>query len=258
MHVAITGAAGQVGRVVVDAFEDREQTLFTHTEHEDFDSELLDGTDREAFGAALSGVDTLVHLAWVTADSGGWSEGDEANLRMTANALAAASENDLDRVVLASSGHVFGMYNRDDPSKFESIVERPTTVVDTDTSPRPDSFYGVTKVATEAFCSYYADRDDIDIVVVRIGWLMTPEELRDLQSEPDGRVRFARAMWLSHRDCQQLFRRAAEAPVDDSPLFAHGISRNGERYLSLTGTMQRLGYRPRDDASEELDDAGPQ
>lgn len=256
MHVAITGAAGKVGRVVTDAFEDDDRTLLTHSEHDDIDSELLDGTDHEAFVEALSDVDTLVHLAWVTDDRDGWSAGDEANLRITANALAAAHENDLDRVVVASSSHVFGMYNRDDPSKFESTIEHPTSVVDTDTQPRPDSFYGVAKVATEGFCSYYADRHDLEIVVVRIGWLMTATELRDLESDADDRVRFARAMWLSHRDCRAIFRRATGEPIDDSPLFVHGISRNGDRYLSLTETMQRLGYRPRDDAAEELDTVG--
>jgi len=145
------------------------------------------------------------------------------------------------------------MYNRKNTSQFESTIERPGTVVDTDTWPRPDSYYGVAKVATEALCSFYADRYGLDIVVVRIGWLMTPEELRNLRSEPDERLRFARAMWLSHRDCRHLFRRAVEAPIEESPLSTHGISRNGDRYLTLTETMQRLEYRPRDDANEALD-----
>lgn len=253
MHVAITGAAGQVGRVVADAFDAERVTLLTHSRHEDVDSELLDGTNREAFGEALEGVDVLVHLAWVDADRGDWTEGDEANLQITTNALAAARQNDLDRVVLASSAHVFGMYNRDDPEKFESTVDQPRTVVDTVTPPRPDSFYGVAKVATEALCTHHADRYGLDIVVVRIGWLMTPAELRDLRSEAADRLRFARAMWLSHRDCRHLFRRAAEAPIEESPTVAHGISRNDDRYLALTETMQRLDYRPRDDAGETLD-----
>lgn len=253
MHVAITGAAGQVGRVVADAFDTAALTLLTHNEHDDIDSELLDATDAEAVVAALSGVDVLVHLAWATGDRDAWDDRDEANLRVTTNVLEAAREQDLDRVVLASSAHVFGMYNRADPAAFESTVERPTTVVDTETPPRPDSFYGVAKVAMEALCSYYADRYDLDIVVVRIGWLMTPTELRGVQSDSADRARFANAMWLSHRDCRALFRRAVRCRTEVSPLVVHGISRNGGRFLELTETMRRLGYRPRDDASEVVE-----
>jgi L-arabinose 1-dehydrogenase [NAD(P)+] len=34
---------------------------------------------------------------------------------------------------------------------------------------------------------------------------------------------------------------------------AHGISRNADRFLSLTETMQRLDYRPQDDAAAVLE-----
>lgn len=253
MEIAITGAAGKVGRVAVDAFDRDQLTLLTHHEHEEVSSELLDATDREAFVDALDGVDVLIHLAWITGDRSDWSEGAESNLRITTNAMAAARENDLDRVIIASSVHLHGMYNRDDPSKFEAAVENPTTVIDTETPPRPDSYYGVAKVATEALCSYNADRYGLDIVVVRIGWLMSREDLQKMESEPEKRRRFARAMWLSHRDCRKLLRAAARASIDHSPVIAHGISANGDRYLTLTETMQQLDYRPQDDAAAVLD-----
>jgi L-arabinose 1-dehydrogenase [NAD(P)+] len=59
-------------------------------------------------------------------------------------------------------------------------------------------------------------------------------------------------MWLSHRDCRALFRRTVEASMDRSPVIAHGISSNSDRFLSLTETMQQLDYRPEDDASAVL------
>ena len=55
-------------------------------------------------------------------------------------------------------------------------------------------------------------------------------------------------MWLSPRDCRRLFRSTVEASLSRSPVIAHGISRNGDRFLTLAGTMQRVDYRPRDDA----------
>jgi L-arabinose 1-dehydrogenase [NAD(P)+] len=253
MHVAITGAGGDVGRTLVPAFESDRLTLLTHSEHDDIDSCLLDTTDRAAYVSAVEGVDVLVHLAWAPADRERWSETLEENIEMVTNAFDAALEHDIDRVVVASSAHVAGMYNRDDPSAFESTVEQPTETVDPRTPPRPDSLYGVAKVSVEALASFYADRHDLDVVVVRIGWLMTESELKETQSDADDRHRFARAMYLSPPDCRALFRAAAEAPLSESPVIAHGISRNGDRFLTLSETMQRLGYRPRDDASEILD-----
>lgn len=253
MHVALTGAAGKVGRVAADAFDGEERTLLTHSDHDDLDSELLDATDRGAFVEATEDADVIVHLAWQPAERGEWSEGDEANLRMTANAFAAARANDIDRVVVASSAHAVGMYNRDDPTAFESTVARPQTTVHPDTPPRPDSYYGVAKVAVEGLASFAADRHGLDVVVLRIGWLMDESTLRETADDDAERHRFARAMWLSPRDCRRLFRAATTSPLDRSPIVAHGISRNGDRYLSLTETMQRLDYRPKDDAADVLD-----
>jgi len=253
MHIAITGAAGEVGRVVSEAFDEDDRTLFTHSEHDDLDSEPLDATDRAAFEDAVAGSDALVHLAWNPADRDAWGEGDEANVRMADNAFEAAIASGVDRVVIASSAHAFGLYNRDDPTEFEATVERPSTTVRPDTPPRPDSYYGVAKVAVEGLSRFYADRYDLEVVVVRVGWLMDAAELRATADDADPRHRFARAMWLSPRDCRALFRAAVEHPIERSPVVAHGVSRNADRYLSLTETMQRLDYRPRDDAATVLD-----
>lgn len=253
MNVAITGAAGAVGRVVTEAFDEDERLLLTHSGHEDVDSELLDATDRAAFVEAVEDADALVHLAWNPADRDDWNEGDEANVRMAANALDAALATDLDRVVLASSAHAVGMYNRDDPGAFEAMVEDPTTTVRPESPPRPDSYYAVAKVAVEGLARFYADRHDLEVVVVRIGWLMDGRELHETADDDASRHRFARAMWLSPRDCRALFRAAVETPINDSPVVAHGISRNSDRFLSLTETMLQLDYRPVDDATDVLE-----
>jgi L-arabinose 1-dehydrogenase [NAD(P)+] len=60
-------------------------------------------------------------------------------------------------------------------------------------------------------------------------------------------------MWLSPRDCCALFEAAVDASLDRPPVVAHGISRNADRFLSLTETMQRLDYRPQDDAAAVLE-----
>jgi L-arabinose 1-dehydrogenase [NAD(P)+] len=255
-EIAITGAAGDVGREAVEAFEDSELSLFTHSESEDLDSAVLDVMEEASFADALSGVDAdvLIHLAWNPTESDDWTGGHEANVRGVYNAYEAARRNGIDRVVFASSNHAIGMYNREDPANQESMVADPTEIVSPDRLSRPDSYYGVAKVASEAMGSYYADRYGIEVVNLRIGWLMPAAELRTTHAEsaPD-RARFARAMWLSPRDWRHLVRAAATAPLAVSPLTLNAISRNDERFLTLTETAFQLDYRPRDNAAEALE-----
>ncbi|AHG01039.1 hypothetical protein HALLA_13800 [Halostagnicola larsenii XH-48] len=54
-----------------------------------------------------------------------------------------------------------------------------------------------------------------------------------------------------------MCRRAATSPLEESPVVAHGISRNADRFLSLTETQLALEYRPRDDSSDVLDGTDP-
>ncbi len=256
--IAITGAAGGVGRTLLEGFDDHDVTPLTYEEEDDIDSIVCDVLDREAFTEALAGQDVLVHLAGNASAYADWNEVREVNIDGVYNAYEAAVANGLDRVVYASSNHAVNMADVADPSEPETMKpDAPAVSAETDV--RPDSYYGVTKVAGEAIGNYYAARHGIEVVHSRIGWLMDREELQDTQENPDhpypdAYARFARAMWLSPRDCRDLHERAATADLSETPVTAHGVSRNDERYLSLTETQRALGYRPRDNADETLDD----
>lgn len=102
--------------------------------------------------------------------------------------------------------------------------------------------------------SYYATRHGLAVVNLRIGWLMDEGELADTQDGSASKARFARAMWLSPRDCRCALRCAVTASLSDSPVTVHVTSRNDDRYLSLTETATTLGYTPRDNATEALED----
>ncbi|WP_256685327.1 NAD-dependent epimerase/dehydratase family protein [Halococcus qingdaonensis] len=256
-RIAITGAAGNVGRTLLKGFDDHDVTPLVHGDENDIDGIVCDVTDREAFTEALAGQDVLVHLAGNASAYADWDDVREVNIDGVYNAYEAAIDNGLDRVVYASSNHAVNMDDVVDPSEPETMrPDAPPVFSDTDA--RPDSYYGITKVAGEAIGNYYAARHDIEVVHARIGWLMDREELVDTQENPDHEypeayARFARAMWLSHRDCRNFLERAATADLAESPVAAHGVSRNDERSLSLTETQRALGYRPRDNAGEALE-----
>lgn len=250
-RIAVTGAAGNVGRQALAAFDDHDLTPITHSEHDDIDGVVLDIADSDAFTEALADHDVLIHLAANPSPDAEWDAVRDVNIDGTYHAYEAAVANDLDRVVYASSNHATGMYNVDDPARPETMREHARTV-DPDDPPRPDSYYGITKVAGEAIGNYYADRHGLAVLNLRIGWLMSRDELADAVDGEESTSRFARAMWLSHRDCRDAIRRAATASVPETPLTLNVVSRNDGRFLSLTPTLRAIGYRPRDDATEEL------
>jgi L-arabinose 1-dehydrogenase [NAD(P)+] len=250
--VAVTGAAGNVGEQAMEALAEHDVTPITHSEHDDLDSVVCDVTEYEQVRAALSGHEVVVHLAANPSPRAAWEEVREVNVDGAYNVYEAALEEDLDRVVFASTNHVTHMANAADPSDPESLVERPS-VITPERRPRPDSYYGVSKVAGEALGAYYADRYGIEVIDLRIGWLMDESDLIERQDEDDARARYARAMWLSPRDCRDAIERAVRVPIDRTPLTVNVISANADRYLSLTETLQGIDYRPRDNSAAVLD-----
>ncbi|PSQ13320.1 NAD(P)-dependent oxidoreductase, partial [Halobacteriales archaeon QS_8_69_73] len=112
-RIAITGAGGNVGRELLDAFDESEVLAFTHSEHDDIDSDRLDVTDPDDVAEKLDNIDVVVHLAGASSPDAGWATVSETNIQGTKHVLDAAVENDIDRVVFASSNHVVGRYNVD-------------------------------------------------------------------------------------------------------------------------------------------------
>lgn len=255
VHIGITGAAGNVGKELSTAFDNEDLTLFTHRDHDDMDSTVFDVMDRDAFVDAISDIDVLIHLAANPSPYAEWDDLYEVNINGVYNAYYAAVRNNLDRVVYASSNHAVNGMETVDPTEPETLASD-APVINHDDPPHPDSCYGITKVAGEAIGNYYARRYDIEAVNVRIGWLMSEEKLHETQqsenSFPKANARFARAMWLSLRDCRAAMFAAATAPIPQNPLTVHAISQNDERCLALTHTLRSLGYEPQDNAAKTL------
>jgi uronate dehydrogenase len=174
--------------------------------------------------------DAVVHLAGIP-DEASLPDSLTSHVVSTAALLEAMVAHGVRRMVYASSNHAVGMTPRS---------ER----LGTDVRPRPDTFYGVAKVAAEAVLSLYADRHGIDAVACRIGsFLERPESRRNLST------------WLSHDDCVRMVEAALTAP---SPGFAvlYGISRNTRAWWDLQ-PGRALGFEPQDDAEAWADEIEP-
>ena len=253
-RIAITGAAGRVGRETLAAFEDTEHEIqaITHRERQGIDSIVADVEEYETIERALRGCDVVIHLAGNPSPGADWERIFHVNIDGTRNVYEAAVTHGLERIIFASTNHVTHMHNVPQNGEWDELVSetKPIRIGD---PIRPDSYYAVSKVTGEALGSYYADRHGIEVIDLRIGWYLTREELQERQDEPESIAHYARAIWLSPRDCRHAMRRAVEADLTDTHVTVNVCSRNAEGYLSLVETMRSLDYRPRDDSSEVLE-----
>lgn len=255
--IAVTGAAGRIGRETLDALDGTDHGVrpITHRAHDAIDGRIADVTDLDAMVDALDGCDAVIHLAGNADPDANWGSVLSVNVDGTRTVYEAAVRTGCDRVVFASTNHVTHAHNLPPGGTWDDLVA--------DTDPirigdpiRTDSFYAVSKVAGEALGDYYAHRHGIAALDLRIGWYLTRDELAAKQSEPDPVAHYARATWLSPLDCRHAMQRAVDAALPDRHVTVNLTSRNAENYLSLVEARRALDYHPRDDSSEVLADRG--
>jgi uronate dehydrogenase len=227
MRILITGVAGRIGSVLATGLAASHEIrgLDIRTPDRSFSAGVVVGdcADPDVAARAVDGMDAVVHLAGVP------SEADlptilHAHVESTAALLDAMVHGGVSRMAYASSNHAVGMTPRSE-------------LVTVDVRTRPDTFYGVGKVAAEALLSLYADRYGITSVAMRIGsFLPAPKTRRHLET------------WLSPDDCVRMVEAAVSADVQGFHVI-YGISANRDAWWDL-GPGRALGFEPHDDGSD--------
>ena len=229
-RILITGAAGQIGRALRSAWQGKYQLRLSDIvplTANSVNEEVMqaDITDLAAVEKLMPGVHTVAHFGGQAVE-GTWEQVFPPNIVGVYNILEAARRHGVKRVILASSNHAVGFYRR----------ERD---IDTDSIPRPDGLYGVSKAFCEAIGSLYADKHNLTVACLRIGTFRIPDrpdEERHLMT------------WLSHRDMVHLAERCIEAP-DYHFAILYGIS-NNTRAKWHNDKVAQIGYRPQDNAEQ--------
>ena len=225
--VAITGAAGRIGRAITPLLrrQGRELRLLDRavpTEHDERDVWFAgDITDPATLDDAVRGADLVVHLAahpWERP----WPEILAVNIDGTQKVLDAAHRGGVPRVLLASTIHAVGYATPDEAGAADVLV------------PRPDTFYGVSKAAGEALGSVYADRFGMTVVSARI--CAFSDDVREGRSV---------AEWLSPADAARLVEAAAALDRPGHHI-VWGVSDNAPGWFPL-GPGHAIGFHPQDD-----------
>ena len=179
-------------------------------------------TDMAAMQAACTNVDAIVHLGGLSIEHE-WAPILDVNIHGTYVTLEAARRAGVKRVILASSNHAIGYTSTQHGE------------VSAGAFPRPDTNYGVSKVAMEALGSLYADRYGLDVIAIRIGSCFEkPKDARMLRT------------WLSPGDGARLIEACLAAPAPGFRV-VWGASNNTRHWVSLD-EARALGYEPQDDS----------
>src|SRR4051794_35457103 len=167
MRVLVTGAAGSIGTVLCSGLLDRGHSVLgldLVPEPEGFAGDWFtaDCGDPDAVEAVFAAAtpEAVIHLAGTPGEASLPVE-LSSHVVTTAALLDAMVRHGVTRIVYASSNHAVGRTPRALPVGTVSFS--------TATRPRPDTFYGVARVAAEALLSLYVDRYGIDAVATRIG-----------------------------------------------------------------------------------------
>ncbi|SOD93855.1 NAD-dependent epimerase/dehydratase family protein [Blastococcus haudaquaticus] len=228
--VLVTGAAGRIGTWLRGGLPERGWAVRSldvvpvPDVRPGEEQVVADVTDLVAMVDATEGASAVVHMAGISGEST-WPAIRHANIEGTFCALEAARLTGVPRVVLASSNHATGYTPRPDGGLLREV----------DAPPRPDTYYGVSKVTMEALGSLYVDRYGLDVVCLRIGSAFPePTTTRQLST------------WLSPDDTVSLVDAALTTP---SPGFSvvWGVSANTRNWWDLSAA-RALGYEPQDDA----------
>ena len=185
----------------------------------------IDCTDPVAVDAlvAQKRPEAVIHLAGIPGETS-LPAALQSHVVTTGALLEAMVRHGVPRIVYASSNHAVGRTPR-------------TAHVGVDVHGRPDTFYGVGKVAAEALLQLYVDRYGIDAVCTRIGSFgPRPTSRRQLST------------WLSPQDTIRMFHAALTAPAPGYAVL-YGISNNTRAWWDLEAG-RALGYHPEDDAEQ--------
>ena len=243
--VMITGIAGTVGEVL-------RRSLNGHWELKGIDlvpvpdvpTLLADINDQDALVPAFKDAYAVIHLAANPMVAASWEEVVHANVLGTRSVFESARKANVRKIIFASSNHVTGLYETDEP--YKSIVEGRYENLKPDEIPmithefpvRPSGPYGISKVFGEAVGRYYSEAFGMEVLCIRIGTV-------NHQDRPKNNRFYATL--LTHRDLSTLVEACLRAEGVSFDIF-YGVSDNTWRFWDISHPREVLGWIPQDNA----------
>jgi uronate dehydrogenase len=231
--LVLTGAAGRLGSYLraplskmADTFVSSDLAPDVGTLYPGETYVSADVADAKAMMSLLEGADMVVHFGAIS-DEAPFDQILQSNIIGAYNVWEAAYQNNVQRVVYASSIHAVGMYPK---NEFIGI----------DVPHRPDGYYGLAKCFAEDLARMYWEKRQVEAVCLRILSCAQPTNTRSLGS------------YLSYDDLIQLVERSIDTPTTGFCV-AYGVSNNDRVPVDNSGASF-LGFRPKDNAESVAKD----
>jgi nucleoside-diphosphate-sugar epimerase len=275
MNALITGAHGVVGTAITEHSSieydllDRKEppaTLPDGTKHPHTREEAIisDIGNLSKLSNVFENYDEVVHLAGSPSTDASYESVEKNNVRGTYNTLEAARRADVDTIVFASSNHVVGQYEAEHaPEIYDPDHE---LLLDHESPVRPDSHYGSSKAAGEAWGRQYAEKYGIQFYAIRIGSVRPPqwdhpygdaergvEDGRWERGDPQYERQVARlkCTWQSRRDISHMVTQCLQDTEVEFGIF-YGVSDNAGSWFDIEYARDKLKYTPRDSADDDI------
>lgn len=227
--IVLTGAAGRLGSYLREPLSRMADELVSSDIVQDI-GKLYKGetyisadlANYDEIHRLLKDADMVVHFG-AHPDEAPFEQLLGPNFIGAYNIWEAAFQNNVRRVIYASSIHAVGMYSK-------------TEFIGTDVPHRPDSFYGLAKCFAEDLARMYWDKRGLEAVCLRIISCAQVNNPRALGT------------WLSYDDLIHLVTRAVDTPIAGFSII-YGVS-NNDRAGVDNSKSQFMGYRPKDNAEQ--------
>jgi len=247
VRIAITGAAGKIGRQMVEELSrSHDLRLIDKRRVPGYGSTVADlaqqrfksfrwpwlNKRRPRWTSAFEGVETVLHLAADTQVSAPWESIFLNNIQATWNVLEGAAEFQVSRVIFASSNWaVKAVENALAPSCYESNGPK----INSQVPPSALTPYGLSKAFGEVAGRMFVDEGKLQsFVAVRIGHYSPVPS-----TDP-----VINARWIGVEDIRSLFRRCVEANLAGFHV-VYGVSAQKTAPFDLSHTQQLLSWLPR-------------
>jgi NAD(P)-dependent dehydrogenase (short-subunit alcohol dehydrogenase family) len=289
-QVLVTGPYGEAGEAILEHLlpkSEYEFTLLDVQDHPDYETFVADVSDYEAIRPAFDDKDAVIHLAGESDAGADFEDVLEPNVVGIYNVIQAMEDAGVPKLIFASSMRAMALYEEDHkPDLYEPDYPSehdPFRLTHRDV-PKPDSYYGASKVWAEnlARSAVRRDGEPSQAFGLRISSVRTKEydhpygdAERGVDRTPDyelgeddevwdqsqtgswergseeyqEQLKRMHASWTSQRDFAHMLECCLQNDdVTFDTFFA--VSDNEARWFDLEHAKAVIDYDPQDDSSE--------
>jgi len=245
--VVITGLSGNIGHILYENLKEKYRISgIDIKDSRDLPVKIGDIRKYSNIEYAFKGAYAVIHLAANAYAGANWGNIVEPNIIGTQNVFKAAQESGVKKFIFASSNHVTGLYEKDEP--YRSIVTgtysnlNPTDIPKIDhTAPiRPDGYYGASKVFGEALGRYYSEEYGMQVFCIRLGSVARSDRPFDVRQY---------ATLFMHSDLIKLVDKCLDNRTLRYGIF-YGVSNNTWKFWDTGYIKDCLGWEPEENAEK--------